>query len=103
MDKVTSVHVEVREWRDKTYGSTYQSARVSANGKWVFSLGLQYGYGDQIIYNAVQELAKRGLVVNEEHRAPSYSLREQGIALYVSKSSVLKREMFKASEPEEGN
>ena len=96
MTKTTSVHVDIREWRDKTYGNTYQSARVSANGEWVFNLGMTYGYGDQIIYEAVKELGARGLITYESSRVPSYSLREQGIAFYVSRTSVLKKELFKA-------
>lgn len=95
MDNVNSVFVDIYEWRDKTYGNTYQAARVSVNGEWQFNLEMQYGYGDQIVYDAYKELANRGYFSYDEYRAPSYSLREQGIALYVSRRDCKKRDLPK--------
>jgi hypothetical protein len=62
MKNPESIFIDVREWRDKTYGNTYYSAIVSIDGEWQFTTGMSYGYGDQTVYDCAQILKARGLV-----------------------------------------
>ena len=92
-----SVFVETREWHDKTYGNTYFSARIWIDGNIIETLGFQYGYGNQSEHEAHQWLVSNGYVAEEtKNHALSYVLRHMGIDYYHAKTSVTKREMFKA-------
>lgn len=55
-NKPTSIHLSVRRWRDKTYGNSYFSARVYADGQEVARLPFQYGYGSQPEFEAMAAL-----------------------------------------------
>lgn len=43
---LTSLTIIVREYWDKTYGNTYHSARIVANGETVAVVPMTYGHGD---------------------------------------------------------
>ena len=93
----SSIFVDIYEWRDRTYGNTYYSARVSVDGVHVFTTGITYGYGDQAVYDCAKVLRAMGyLPAGDEHQAFTYVARELGIALYVGRRDVLKRELPKA-------
>jgi len=97
----SSIFIDVREWRDKTYGNTYYSAIVTVDGEWQFTTGMSYGYGDQAVYDVAKELDARGIVpIIEPHRSVTYDMRERGIDLYVARRDVLKRELPKKAERE---
>ena len=92
-----SIFVDIYEWRDRTYGNTYFSAKVSVDGEHVFTTGMTYGYGDLAIYDCAKVLRAMGyLPAGDEHQALTYVARELGIVLYVARRDVLKRELPKA-------
>jgi len=92
-----SLFVEAREWHDKIYGNTYFSARIWVDGKIVGILGFQYGYGNQNEHEAHRWLIANGYLSGEgENHALSYLIRELNLDYYHAKTSVTKREMFKA-------
>lgn len=96
-----SIFIDVREWRDKMYGNTYYSAIVSVDGRWIFTTGMTYGYGDQAVYDVAKELRARGIVPEDSGNgqgAFAYQCRNLGISLYVARRDVLKRELPKKSE-----
>ncbi len=93
-----SIFIDVREWRDKTYGNTYYSAVVSVDGEWVFTTGMNYGYGEQSVYEVAKTLRELGYINGiDTHYSLMREMREAGIDLYVSKSDVNKRELPKAA------
>ena len=92
-----SIFVDIYEWRDRTYGNTYFSAKVSVDGEHLFTTGMQYGYGDHALYECAKILRSMGIL---PETGPMIALtreaRELGIALYVGRRDVLKRELPKA-------
>ncbi len=97
-----SVFIDVREWRDKTYGNTYYSAIVSVDGEWQFTTGMTYGYGDQAIYDSVKRLSALGILpALGDMISPRYDLENLGVVLYTARRDVLKRELPKQSERED--
>lgn len=96
-----SIFIDIREWRDKTYGNTYYSAVVSVDGEWKFTTGMQYGYGDQAVYDVAKILRARGIVPEgDERSAFTYEMRNLGVSLYVARRDVRKAELPKAAERE---
>ena len=93
-----SIFIDIREWFDRVNGNTYFSAIVSVDGEWQFTTGMQYGYGDQALYEAAKVLEARGFVVDlDDHRAFTIQAREAGIDLYYARLDCLKRELPKAA------
>jgi hypothetical protein len=92
-----SVFVEARCWFDKTGGNSYFSARVWVDGKIVALLPFQYGYGNQYLYEANDELIKLGYIAEEFKGRPLWlGTREAlGVDMYYSEAYGLKKEMFK--------
>ena len=94
-----SIFIDIREYRDRTYGNTYYSAIVYVDGAHVFTTGMTYGYGDQAVHDVAKELRARGIVPAGDDRAPfTREMRESGVALYVARRDVRKREL-PAPEP----
>ena len=92
-----SIFVYIREWRDRTYGNTYYSAIVTVDGVWQFTTGMKYGYGDHALYECAKILRAMGYLPEADPMiALSRECREAGIALYVARRDVLKRELPKA-------
>ena len=92
-----SIFVDIYEWRDRTYGNTYFSAKVSVDGEHVFTTGMQYGYGDQALYECAKILRGMGYLSETDPMiALTREAREAGITLYVGRRDVLKRELPKA-------
>jgi hypothetical protein len=92
-----SVFIEARLWFDKSGGNTYFTARVWVDGHIVSTLPFQYGYGNQYLYEANEELVRLGYIGEEFTGKPLWvSTREAlGVDLYYSEAYVLKRELFK--------
>lgn len=96
-----SIFIDVREWRDRTYGNTYYSAIVSVDGVWQFTTGMTYGYGDQAVYDCVKRLSTLEVIpALDGVISPRYDLENLGIVLYVGRRDVLKRELPKADQRE---
>jgi len=92
-----SVFIEGRSWFDKSGGNTYWSAKVWLDGAVLFQTGTTYGYGNAYLNETIEELIKRGYL------PPFHSmgeLRNHRIALYSSMTPGLKRDMFRAWEPD---
>ena len=96
-----SIFIDIREWRDRTYGNTYYSAIVYVDGAHVFTTGMRYGYGNQAVYDVAKELRARDIVPAGDEMAPfTREMREAGVALYVARRDVLKRELPKSDDGE---
>lgn len=51
-----------RRWFQKTYGNTYHSAIAVMDGVTVLNTGRHYGYGDQYLQTAFEQLEAKGLI-----------------------------------------
>jgi hypothetical protein len=89
-----SLFIEGREWHDKTYGNSYFSARIWVDGGQVAILTLQYGYGDQYLYEAQRKLVELGYLP-ESNRGLWSIANELGFDFYSAKSEGKKSDMFK--------
>jgi len=68
--KIISIIVEGRKWFDKINGNTYHSANVivtTNQGVELLKVPYQYGYGDQYLQSAFDELEKAGFVKLERY------------------------------------
>ena len=92
-----SVFVEARLWFDKTGGNSYFTARVWVDGHIISVLPFQYGYGNQYLYEANEELIRLGYIPEEYKGRPLWvSTREAlSVDMYYSESYGLKKDMFK--------
>lgn len=90
--ELRSLFINGRLWWDKSGGNTYHSVSIWANGKWLFDIGLTYGYGDQYLQTALEALKKWGLV--SEDVGYLGELRET-LDLYTTFSNTLKKELYK--------
>lgn len=92
-----SLFVEGRLWFDKVNGNTYFTARVWVDGKIISVLPFQYGYENQYLYEANEELVRLGYLSPEFKGRPLWiGTREAlGVDMYHSSSYTKKSEMFK--------
>jgi hypothetical protein len=91
---LNSVFIEARLWFDKTYGNTYHSVRIEANGLTVGQVPMTYGYGQHYEQTALEYLRKVGLV-SPEIRYLS-ELQRNGVIVYIAASNRKKSELHKA-------
>jgi hypothetical protein len=89
--QLRSLSITGRLWFDKVNGNTYHSVSISANGKWLFDIGMTYGYEDMYLYTALESLKKWGLVSEEVKSV--YDLRET-LDLYTGFKYCLKKELY---------
>jgi len=89
-----SVFIEARLWFDKTYGNTYHSVRLEANGLSIGQVPMTYGYGRHYEQTALEYLRKIGLV-SPEIRYVS-DLQRNGVIVYIAASNRKKSELHKA-------
>jgi hypothetical protein len=89
-----SVFIEARLWFDKTYGNTYHSVRLEANGLSIGQVPMTYGYGAQYEQTALEYLKKIGLV--SESVRHLRELESSGVVVYIAASERKKRELHKA-------
>jgi hypothetical protein len=89
-----SITILAKNYFDKRYGNTYFSAEVIVNNEPAFTLPAQYGYGDQYLFEACQQLKARGYLNTEDNKAfsncLSYLCRENNIKLIYNVSEVRK-------------
>lgn len=69
------LHIEGRRWFQRTYGNTYHSVRIYANGAEIAYSGRHYGYGDQYLQTALAILKEQGLAPADAEYGTRY-LRE---------------------------
>jgi hypothetical protein len=89
-----SVFIEARLWFDKTYGNTYHSVRLEANGLSIGQVPMTYGYGQHYEQTALAYLQKIGLV-SQGVRYLS-ELQRNGVIVYIAASNRKKSELHKA-------
>ena len=90
---LNSVFIEARLWFDKTYGNTYHSVRLEANGLSVGQVPMTYGYGQHYEQTALEYLKKIGLVSSEIRYLSE--LRRNGVIVYIAASDRKKSELHK--------
>jgi hypothetical protein len=92
-----SLFIESRLWFDKVNGNTYFTARIWIDGKIISVLPFQYGYENQYLYEANEELVRLGYLSPEFKGRPLWiGTREAlGVDMYHSSSYTKKSEMFK--------
>lgn len=62
----TSLIIDAKRWFQRSYGNTYHSVTVTADGKTEKS-GTHYGYGDQYMQTALAMLQKMGFFEGAEY------------------------------------
>ena len=97
--KITSLFIEGRAWWDKTYGNTYHSVRILANGEIIGQVGMTYGYDDQYKYTALDFLKRFGLVPEDTKQI--WNLRYSGVSVYSVLTYGKKSDLFKDLTVEE--
>jgi len=91
-----SIFIESREWFDKSGGNSYFSSRLWVNGQLVHITEMTYGYETAHIHDAIEKLIDLGYLLPEWSQP--YAIRACNIDLYIVKSDVLKRDLFKKEE-----
>jgi hypothetical protein len=92
-----SLFIEGRLWFDKVNGNTYFSNRVWVDGKIAFTMGLNYGYDEAYLHDAIRELHARGYFTTVLAPYAREIRDELKIDLYHSAIYGKKSELFKAS------
>ncbi len=67
MIMLNNLHISARRWFQKTYGNTYHSVRIFANGEEIANLPYQYGYGEQWLQTALDYLREKGLIEPQQY------------------------------------
>jgi hypothetical protein len=96
---LNSVFIEARLWFDKTYGNTYHSVRIEANGLSVGQVPMTYGYGQHYEQTALDYLKKVGLVSQDLRYLGD--LKRNGVIVYIAASNRKKSDLHKALKLEE--
>lgn len=93
----TSIFIEGKSWHDKTGGNSYFSTNVYVNGELLLVLPFQYGYDSQYIYESLRELARQGIIPDENSRYGFgiHALKALGVAAYYSITPSKKAELAK--------
>lgn len=89
--ELRSLNIRGRLWFDKSGGNSYHSVSIEANGKWLFDIGMTYGYGDAYLDTALKALKKFGLI--DEGVNHLFRLRDT-VDLYTGSQYTLKKELF---------
>jgi|CXWL01.1.fsa_nt_gi hypothetical protein len=66
------IDIHGRRWWNKRTGSTYHSVSVEVDGVEVFKIPFAYGYDQQYLTNAMNELQRRGLVSRIQYQGGSW-------------------------------
>ena len=96
---LTSLTIIVREWFDKTYGNTYHSAKIVANGETVTHLPMTYGRGDLTYLEAASKAVQEAGYANPawshttlSAKTPGFSeYREAGVPVVIDVAQVARR------------
>jgi hypothetical protein len=93
--KIFSIVVQGRKWFDKVNGNTYHGGNVVVTtnyGVKVIDIPFQYGYGDQYLYSAFEELAKARLIKwDAQKQVPWRWAEENRVALVYSAVDVQRK------------
>ncbi len=97
--KVKTLDITAKEWFDRVNGNSYFSLQVTINyqmkNEVCFSVPMQYGYGDQYKYGALDELVKRGYLPNPPKRTVFWRYYKENniIARHTKYENCKKREL----------
>lgn len=93
-----SLVIMVREWRDRTYGNTYYSASIIANGEHVYTLPMTYGHGELTAVNRAGGVLRELGYTLPPFAAGKYKdvpypqdYREAGVLLTIETTTVRRR------------
>ena len=67
MKTLEGLHIEGRRWFQRSYGNTYHTVRIYANGELLHATEQQYGYDDQYIQTALDWLEANGYIERKEY------------------------------------
>jgi len=95
---ITSVFLECRQWRDKTAGETYTSARLWINGRAVAYLPLQYGGVDNMEDTVGLYLERVGVLPGPDGAHLRRRMRELGVEYYTAAEWRTRRETWRDGE-----
>lgn len=76
------LEITCTRWFQKSYGNTYHRARIFEDGKLLADSGKHYGYGEQCLQTAWEQLHALGKLP-KEYRG-SIGLREAGITYSIN-------------------
>ena len=94
MDKIKVLEVTAKEWFDRINGNSYFSAHIKINGEFITALPFQYGYGEQYLDSAKEELVKRGIISADKMQLLwSYAYENDIILVKNKHTRCLKREV----------
>ena len=88
-ETIRSIYVECRYWRQTSVGNTYNSVRISINGKFLAILEMEYG--TDYAHRAAKYLRENGYDVPEQ----LWQIKNAGIDYYYSEIWCKRSEMFK--------
>jgi hypothetical protein len=100
---LAALTIIVREWFDKTYGNTYYSAAIFANGERVYTFPMSYGHGEYTVLERANGVL-RDLGYELPTFTPSkykntpyhYEYREAGVQLIIETTTVTRqKDMYK--------
>jgi hypothetical protein len=95
--QIKTIDIQVKEWRDKTYGNTYFAAIVAVNygmeDEREYKLPFQYGYGDHAKNMAYKELQKVGEINEPNGSFWQYCKDNNIITRFTVKENCLQREL----------
>ena len=95
---IRSVFLECRQWRDKTAGETYTSARLWINGRGVAYFGLQYGGLENMEDTAGLYLERVGVLPGPDGAHLRRRMREFGADYYTATEWRIRRETWLTGE-----
>ena len=92
-----SVFIQGRTWFDRANGNTYNTAAVFVDGKFKFSLGMEYGYGDTWKHRAIDALEERRIIPAHTDAGKYWISRftDLGLDFYSCEQDVKKNQLFK--------
>jgi|SRR5882762_2832018 len=88
MKNIKTLDIKAKEWFDKSAGNSYFSAQITIDfaldSEKTIYVPIQYGYGDQYLYEALRQLQTAGLLDDKPIYSPSRYCREHNIILRAS-------------------
>lgn len=93
-----TIDIQAKTWFDKVNGNSYFAANVTINfgmeNETSFKLPLQYGYGDQYLYESKIELIKNGFIPDNSDCLTHFCRENNIILRYSNQKNCLKKELI---------
>ena len=79
--QIKTIDIQAKEWFDKVNGNSYFASVMTVNhlkdSEMIFKIPMQYGYGDQYIYEALTILKDNNII----NTTVKMDLRDKGIII----------------------